>query len=151
MDTWQLQQIVVDGLKLVGQRVNTGNGESKVGVELVGDTEGVCLNADPENLSVAVVCEMGLLNLKLLEIGAGERHLPKTLGVQPAQTYDPRAGAALANGLHAHRFAEERARYDLSLDQRRGWNFGCGLRHADCSLNPLARRKPVVFWGSRLA
>ena len=33
------------------------------------------LNADPENLSVAIVGEMGLLNLMLPEISGGQGHL----------------------------------------------------------------------------
>ena len=74
---------------------------------------------------------MGLLNSKLLEIGAGERHLAKAFGVESTQTHDPRAGSALANGLHAHRFAEERSRYYLPFDQWRGLDFGCGLRHTN--------------------
>ena len=36
-DPGQLQQVVVDGLQLVRQRVDAGDGEAEVGIELVGD------------------------------------------------------------------------------------------------------------------
>lgn len=41
------------------------------------------LNTDPENLSVAVVSEMRLLDLKLLEVGSGEGALRKRLVFTP--------------------------------------------------------------------
>ena len=118
-DACQLQQIVVDGLKLMRQRVYAGNGESEVGVKLVGDTERVRLNADPEDLSVAVVSEMGLLDLELLEVGGGEGYLAEASSVESAQANDPRAGAGLLIRLHPHRLAEERAGDDLPLNKPR--------------------------------
>jgi hypothetical protein len=59
---------------------------------------------------------MGLLHLKLLEIGGGEGHLPKAFCVEPAQAHDPRAESTLTNGLDPHRFAEQRSCYYLPLD-----------------------------------
>ena len=65
----QLQEVVVNGFKLVRQWVYAGNRKPEVGVEFVGDAEGIRLNADLENMSVAFVCEMRPLYLKLLEVG----------------------------------------------------------------------------------
>jgi type II secretory pathway component PulM len=57
----------------------------------------------------------GLLDLKLLEVGSGEGDLAKALVVYSAQANNPRDRSALTNGLDAHRLAEKRACYDLSL------------------------------------
>jgi hypothetical protein len=147
-DAWQLQQIVVDGFKLMRQRVYARDRESEIGIEFLGDTEGVRLNADPKNLSIAVVGEVGLLNLKLLEISGGEGHLPKAFGVYSAQPNNPRARSVLTNGLDAHRLAEKRACYDLSINQWQRLDFCGGFRHPDYSLNTLVQSKPVVLSGS---
>ena len=54
-DARQLQEVFVDGLKLVGQRVHAGDGEAEVGVELVGDAQGVGLQSEFEEFPVPVV------------------------------------------------------------------------------------------------
>ena len=51
------EEVVVDRLQLVGQRIDAGDGQAEVGVELVGDPERVGLKAEPQQLSVAVVGE----------------------------------------------------------------------------------------------
>jgi hypothetical protein len=68
----------------VRQRVYAGDRESEVRIKLVGDAEGIRLNGDLENLPVAVVGEVGLLNLKRLEVGRCEGDFPKPLGIDPA-------------------------------------------------------------------
>ena len=47
-DAGQLHEVFVDGLKLVGQRVHAGDGEAEVGVELMGDAQGVGLQSEFE-------------------------------------------------------------------------------------------------------
>ncbi len=117
-DAGELQQVVIDGLKLVRQRVYAGDGQSEVGVELIGDAERVRLDADAEDLPVAVVSELGLLDLELGEVGSGEGDPSEFFGADAAETDHPCAGAALANRLHPHRLAEERAADDLPLNKR---------------------------------
>jgi hypothetical protein len=101
--------------------------------------------------TVAVVSEMRLLDLKLLEVGSGEGDLAKALGVHSAQANNPSARSVLTNGLDAHRLAEKRACYDLSFNQWQRLDFCGGFRHPDYSLNTLAQSNPVVLLGSKLA
>ena len=42
------EEVVVNGLKLVRERVNTGNGERKVGIVFIGESQPKSLNADAE-------------------------------------------------------------------------------------------------------
>ena len=53
-DARELEQVVVDGLELVRQRIDARDREPEVGIELVGDAEGVRLEAEPEKPPVAV-------------------------------------------------------------------------------------------------
>ena len=53
-DARQLEEVVVDRLELVRQRVDAGDGEREVGVVLVGQAEAVRLDAEAEALRVAV-------------------------------------------------------------------------------------------------
>ena len=60
-DRRELQEVFVDGLKLVRQRVDARDGEAEVGVELVGDPQRVRLQPQPEQSSVSIVgqCRIG--------------------------------------------------------------------------------------------
>ena len=49
----ELQEVVVDGFELVRQRVYPGDGETEVGIELVGDAQGVGLKAQAQEGAVA--------------------------------------------------------------------------------------------------
>jgi hypothetical protein len=51
-DPRQLQQVIVDRLKLVRQQVDPGDGETEVRVELVGDAERVRLQAETNQPTV---------------------------------------------------------------------------------------------------
>ena len=51
-DGGQLHEVLVDRFQLVGQRVHPGDGEAEVGVELVGDAQGVGLEGQLEEASV---------------------------------------------------------------------------------------------------
>jgi hypothetical protein len=50
----QLEQVIVDGLQLVRQRIDAGNGQSEVGVKLPGYTQGVRLQTETNRAAVAV-------------------------------------------------------------------------------------------------
>ena len=49
----ELQEVLVDGFELVRERIHPRDGQPEVGIELVGDAEGVCLQSQPEQASVA--------------------------------------------------------------------------------------------------
>ena len=53
-DARQLHEVVVDGLKLVRQRIDAGDGEGEVRVVLVGEAEPQRLDAEPEAARVAI-------------------------------------------------------------------------------------------------
>ena len=50
----QLEQVVVDCFKLMGQRVDARDRETEVWIELVGDAERVGLNAKPKEMAITV-------------------------------------------------------------------------------------------------
>src|SRR5262249_8044679 len=62
-DPGQFEEVVVDGLQLVGQRIDPGDGQAEVGVELVSDAEGVRLETETKEAAVAVVAAGGVLGV----------------------------------------------------------------------------------------
>ena len=71
-DPGELQQVVVNGFKLVRQGVNAGDGQAEVGVELVGDAERVRLKAQAEKRPISRISIGGADNLK-----AGQSLVPR--------------------------------------------------------------------------
>ena len=62
-DARQLEEVVVDRLELVGQRIDAGDGEGEVGIVLVGQAQAHGLDAQAEPRGVAVerlACRGGL-------------------------------------------------------------------------------------------
>ena len=53
-DAGELQQVVVDRFELMRQRIDAGDGQAEIGIELVGDAEGVSLDAEAKQSTVAV-------------------------------------------------------------------------------------------------
>src|SRR5208282_1025858 len=53
-DSWKLQKVVVDRLELVGERIDSGNGEREERVVLVGQPETMGLDAQPEQGRVPI-------------------------------------------------------------------------------------------------
>ena len=49
-DAGELREIVVDGFELVRQRVDAGDGQAEVGIELVGDAERIGLDAEAQQV-----------------------------------------------------------------------------------------------------
>ena len=58
----QLQEVLVDGLKLVRQRVHPRDGKAEIGIELVGDTQPVGLQGRPQQPAIAILGEDGIDN-----------------------------------------------------------------------------------------
>jgi len=57
----------------VREGVNTGNRKTKIRAELIGDAEGISLDANPEQLSVAIVAKSSPENMQCLDLF--ERHV----------------------------------------------------------------------------
>ncbi len=58
----------VDSFELVRQRIDARDGESEVGIELVGDAEGVGLKSQAEQEAAAVECGAPIDDLQRLDI-----------------------------------------------------------------------------------
>ncbi len=69
-----LQQVVVDGFKLMRQRVDAGDGQREVGVVLVGQSQphGLDAQAEPRGVPVEWLLARGWLTCKVA-ICSGER------------------------------------------------------------------------------
>src|SRR5262249_24936172 len=107
----QLEQVVVNGFELVRQGVYAGDRQAEVGVELVGDAERVRLDAEPQELAVAVKPAGRITDLELAEVLGGERNLAEAFGLQPDQARNP-GGSGGTDRFHPHRLVEERTGQD---------------------------------------
>ncbi len=74
-DTWDPQEVVVDRLQLVRQRIDAGDGEAEVGVVLVGEAEAHGLDAEAETGRVAIVRRRLRGRLQLGDLGGGKDRL----------------------------------------------------------------------------
>jgi hypothetical protein len=75
----ELEQVVVDRLELVRQRVDARDRQAEVGIELVGDAERVGLEAEPQEPPVPVVRVPRVEDRESLDLGRGKRHPAKAL------------------------------------------------------------------------
>ena len=103
----ELEQVVVDRLELVRQRVHPGDREPEVGIELVGDAERVGLETKPQQAPVAIERVLRVENREALEIGRCQRDLAEPLGLHPHQTDHPARRAVGLHGLDPHGLVEE--------------------------------------------
>jgi hypothetical protein len=71
------------------QRVDPGDREAEVGVELVGDPQGVSLQAESEEVAVAVERGDGLLDLEGRQIVIRQSDAAKPLGTNADQPDTP--------------------------------------------------------------
>ena len=111
----QLQQVVVDRLQLMWQRIDAGDRQPEVGIELPGDPERVRLQPQPQQRAVSVVPEAALKDRQSGQLGGAEGDLPESLRAGADQTERPTSVPRLGDGLHAHRLVEERAGQDLAF------------------------------------
>ncbi len=115
----------------MGQRIDARDRQPKVRVELIGDAQGVRLQAEAQEASVAIKRVLGVEDGETLEIADGERDLAEPLGLHPHQANHPGRRAVGDHGLDPHRLAEQRSREDLS--------WGDGIR-VDHNPEPLIER-----------
>jgi len=108
----------------VRERVDAGNRQAEVRIELVGDPERVGLEAQPQQAAISVEGVPDLKGVQACQILGRERHLSETLGACADQSNRPRARPVGLDGFHAHRLVEEGTRHDLA-----GSEGKCGGRH----------------------
>ena len=110
-----LEQVFVDGFQLVWERIDLGDGETEIGIELVGDAQGVGLEAESQEAAVAVEGGSGVGDRELSEVVGGEGDLAELLGLLAHQANRPEAGAFGTDRDDAHGLVEQRAREDLAV------------------------------------
>ena len=132
----QLQQVVVDRLQLVRQRVDPRDRQPEPGVELPRDAERVRLQSQSAAGAVSVVLEAAVKNCQSGQLGRPERDPPEALGPGADQTERPAAGLRLGDGLHAHRLVEDGTGQGLTF------GGGSGRAHRWLSCRPAPRGVP---------
>ena len=110
----QFEQMVVNGLELVWQRIDSGQRQPEIRVELVGDAQGVCLEAEAQESAVAGVGAGGVGDGQRGNVRVRQRDPAEPLRVLPDEADGPGFGAVRGDGLHAHRLAELRPAHDLA-------------------------------------
>ena len=119
----QLQQVVVNRLQLVRQRVDARDRQPEIRIEFPRESERVGLKSQSEQLSVAVVSETTVKNCQSGQFSGSERDPPESLRLRTDQTERPVAQPRLRGCLHAHRLVEKRAGQDLAFGRdRRGFH-----------------------------
>ena len=119
----ELQEVVVNRLELMGQRVDPRDRQTEVGIELVGDPKSVGLESETEQPAVAVEGVARVENGECFQIRGSDRDLAKALRVCADDAHEPTCHAVRLHGFNAHRFVEKRADEDLAWAR-------CGLfRH----------------------
>ena len=109
----ELEQVIVNGLKLVRQRIDAGDRKTEERVELVGHAELVRLQTEPQQGAVAGVRGGPLESLHAGEVSGRERGRHETLAVLANQPERPGAIALRPNRDDPHRFVESRADQNL--------------------------------------
>ena len=103
-----VEKVVVDRLELVRERIDPGNREPEVRVELVGDAECVGLEAESQQAAIAVEGVPGVQNGEVCKICGGQRDSAEALGLHPDEPHDPACGSVRLDSLNPHRLAEKR-------------------------------------------
>ena len=115
----ELEQVVVDRLELMRQRIDARDREAEIRIELVGDAEGVCLKAEAEQSAVAVERMLRIEHREAQQVVGAHRDLAESLGIRAHEAHNPTCRAVGLHGLNPHRLVEERAGEDLAHDQWR--------------------------------
>src|SRR5207249_3088908 len=113
-DASQLEEIIVNSLKLVGKRVNAGNGQAEVRIEFVSNAESVSLETQAQERSVPIERLGGLKDVERGHLLPGDCDPAESLGLQADKAEHPSVVAIGLHGLDSHRLVEKRAGDDLA-------------------------------------
>ena len=78
-DSGELQQVVVNRLKLMRKRIDARDRESEIRVEFIGNPEDIGLKAEPKQVAVTGVRAGRLLDLEIFDVCGTERDGPEAL------------------------------------------------------------------------
>ena len=106
-DAGEFQQVVVNGFELMRQRIDAGDRKAEVGIELVGDTEGVSLKPEAQQVAIAGVGACRALDLKLLEVGGGQGDAAEAIGIDADESDLPSPGVNRIDPFDSHRLVEQ--------------------------------------------
>ena len=96
------------------QGINARDGEAEVWIEFEGNAKGVRLDAEPKEVSVALIIRTQTLDRQRSEIRTRKGDTTKPLRLNPYQAESPRSVPDLGGSLHPHWLAEEATRHDLA-------------------------------------
>ena len=111
----QFEQMFVDGLEPMRERVHPGDRKAEIRVELPGDAERPSLESEPQKPAVAVICERRVGDREARYVVRRQGDAAEPLRPQPDQAREPGVRAVRADGFHPHRPAEQRAGENLSF------------------------------------
>ena len=111
----QFEQMFVDGLEPMRERVHPGYREAEIRVELPGDAERPSLESEPQKPAVAVICERRVGDRQARYVVRRQGDAAEPLRPQPDQAREPGVRAVRADGFDPHRLAEQRAGENLSF------------------------------------
>jgi hypothetical protein len=110
----QFEQIVVDGFELMGQRVHPRDRQPKIRIKLVGNTQRIGLQPQPQQLSIAVVGCGCILHCERFEVLGRKSHTPEAFRVETNQSHSPGVRTSGTDGLDPYRFTKKHARENMA-------------------------------------
>jgi len=108
-NTCNLQEVIINGFKLVRQRIDAGDREAEVWIEFIGDTECISLKAKTEKTAVAIVGKARIQDADLLKVLCCEADLAEPFRFDPHESDSPYLITPSSHSFHAHGLVEERA------------------------------------------
>ena len=110
----EFEKVVVDGFQLMGERIDARDRKREIGVEFVGYSQRVSLQAQAEQLRVTQERRRGVEDRQRCQISGCQCDVPKALALRADESDRPGVGSGGPNGFDAHRLAKQRADQDIS-------------------------------------
>jgi hypothetical protein len=98
----------------VWQWIHTGDGQAKVGIELISTPQRIGLQADAKECAVPIIGRRGVEDRQGYEIVGSQSDAAEPLRRCPDEAYNPCVRTSLPDRLHTHRFVEEDAGENLT-------------------------------------
>jgi len=109
----ELEERLIDRLELVRQGVHPGDRQPEVGIEFIGDSQGIGLQPEAEEVAIALVGVADRMDTEGLEVLEGEGNPSEPLGPDADQADRPEPRSISRDRLHPHRLVKLRSGKDL--------------------------------------